>query len=63
VASLPSGVVLVHVACNQICKSKNFVKEGVKRVCWLVSGSPVAVLEPVVAVGYVDCWWFAVLTV
>jgi len=37
------------------------VNKGVKRMCWLVSGSPVVVLEPVVAGGYVDCWWFAVL--
>jgi len=32
-------------------------------VCWLVTGPPLAVLEPVVAVGYVDSWWLAVLTV
>jgi len=39
------------------------VKECVKRVCWLVSGSAVAVLDSVVAVGYADCWWLAVLAV
>jgi len=32
------------------------VKQSIERVCWLVSSPPVAVLEPVVAVGYVDCW-------
>jgi len=39
------------------------VEEGVEQVCWLVSGPPVAVLEPVVAVGYVDGWCFMVLAV
>jgi len=32
-------------------------------VCWLVAGPPVAVLEPVVAVGDIDGWWLAVLAV
>ena len=62
-AGLLFGVVLVHVACNWVCKSENFVEKRVKQVCWLVSGSPVVVLEAVVAVGYVDCWWFVVLAV
>jgi len=39
------------------------VEKSIKRVCWLVSGPLVAVLEPVVAVGYVDHWLFAVLAV
>ena len=30
VAGLPPGVVLVHVACNLICESEKFMKEGVK---------------------------------